>query len=435
MLSALVIAVLSAVYASLSERYMVDHIVAREATVSQEFVQSLADIENPAPHFSPAPSRLINPASQKFFGHVARMPGVLRANAYAADQTVVWSSDPSVIGLHLGSNDDLEKALAGDLAFELESMSRAAEDQKPEHNLLPVGVQHFIEIYLPVRDRVGYVIGVVELYKSPQALDAVLHRTKWLAWIGAGLSGLALFCSLYWLVRRASRLIESQQRQLVESEKLTAIGEMASAVAHSIRNPLAAIRSSAELALATNDTVLHAEAASDIVSEADRLECRVREMLTYAQAEGIGTERIDLVREAEDLVAGMRSYLVREAIEVDIDAPARSAFVRGDATLLRQALGNVLTNAVESMHEGGALTIVIKRDARELSVRVQDTGEGLTSDELLDVFRPFYTSKVRGLGLGLPLAHRIVGRHGGRLSIDSSKGVGTEVTLVLPSSA
>ncbi|MCH9674965.1 MAG: HAMP domain-containing histidine kinase [Gammaproteobacteria bacterium] len=436
LLSAIIISILSAINGYVSHRFLVDRIVEREATISMEFIQSIADIEKPGRYFYFNEHRK-QPESawREFFNHVTQMPGVIRANVYGADQTVFWSDNEELVGKRLGPNEELQSALTGQLVHKLEEANKSHGLEKPEHALLPESVKHFVELYLPFYNESNEVIGVVELYKSPNALDQVIARSRVLAWGGALVAGLILFFSLYWLVRRANLLIEAQHRQIVEGEKLSALGEMAAAVAHSIRNPLAAIRSSAELALHANELGVYTDSAKDIMSESDRLEERVREMLTYAQTDGVEREQVEIAPNISAVIEGLKTNLVRHGVVATLEHSSHSCVVSGDGALLKQAFNNVLTNAIESMHQGGRLDVGTAYHDGKVQLRVVDTGDGIDEQELGNVFRPFYTSKVRGLGLGLPLARRIIERHGGKLVISSKVGRGTEVVIELPATA
>jgi two-component system sensor histidine kinase HydH len=160
------------------------------------------------------------------------------------DRRIVWSTDQALIGQRFDNNPELEQALAGNLVSEVGWLDG---NDKPEHIALAAGTGgRFIEAYMPMRRGVA-VIGVVELYKVPTALDAAISRGKRIIEISAALGGLALFATLYWIVRRGALLIHRQQAELGRMEALAAVGQMASAIAHSLRNPLAGIRSSAEL--------------------------------------------------------------------------------------------------------------------------------------------------------------------------------------------
>ena len=138
---------------------------------------------------------------------------------------------------------------------------------------------------MPIFDVHGRrIVGVVELYKVPADLFETLAEGRRLIWLAAVVAAAFLYAALFWIVLRAQRIIEIQGDRLVESESLAVVGEMGSAVAHGLRNPLAAIRSSAELALESPLPDQARECAQDIVAQVDRLEGWVRQLLTPAEA-------------------------------------------------------------------------------------------------------------------------------------------------------
>lgn len=320
------------------------------------------------------PGTATAPSVVEFFAHVAAMPDVLRANVYAPDRRLVWSSRQELIGQRFGANDELDEALRGRVV-----VHRADDDgrgTKDEHLGLAARRTPYVEDYLPVYDDQGRgPIGVVELYRQPVALYQAIQEGQWRIRLGALLGGLFLFAVLVWFVRHTERALQDRERRLVEAETLAVAGELSAAVAHSIRNPLGSIRSGAELQreLHGDQQGVHAET----IQHVDRIEHLVRTLLAYA---GDGQDR----QARADLAEVLQSAAARFA-----------------------------------------------PDLRAL-IELQDSGSGIAAERLDDVFKPFFTTKPRGLGLGLPLARRIVRRLGGELRIESSPGCGTRVAIELP---
>ncbi len=270
-LSLLCIVLIGAMLSIVLSRFLTEHMIRRDAAVSKEFLDSIVRTERTWPYFVDREHPEAKVVLGSFFDHVANLPDVLRAHVYAPDRTVIWSTEKSFIGRNLGPNPELEVSFAGALTAEI---SVVGSGDKPEHVDFPaetIGSQ-IIELYIPISGSAGdSVVGVVELYKRPEALFAAIDEGKRLLWASIIGGGLLLYVTLFWIVRRASHVIREQQERLVESETMVAIGEMASAVAHGIRNPLTSIRSSAELAL-EEDLGDARESVSDIIDEADRLD-------------------------------------------------------------------------------------------------------------------------------------------------------------------
>jgi two-component system, NtrC family, sensor histidine kinase HydH len=421
------IASLSLAMALLLSNFLTDKMLRREATVSMEFVQDEVYAEHAAPFFL-APANSAN--VEETFQHFAKMPDVLRANVYARDRSVIWSSDKSLVGKPIGENRELDEALAGELAVE-SGVATKEEHMRGEHPVGASRTRYFVEIYVPVWDDAHtQIVGVVEIYKTPDSLFDAIHEGEGLIWLTSIAGGLLLYSALFWIVRRADRIMLDQQARLVGAERLAAVGEMASAVAHAIRNPLAGIRSSAELALDGGAQTFR-EPAEDIIAEVDRVEDWVRELLMYARPINGPLEPVDLNTVVQRSVAtyareiGKRQIAVKTALASDLPS------VRGDASLLGQALNSLIANSLDAMKDGGRLTLIsaARNHRREIELQLSDSGSGMGPDELSRIFRPFYTSKAKGLGLGLPLAKRIIERCAGRLSIQSKPGAGTTIAI------
>src|SRR5262245_941132 len=290
------IASISAVSGWLLSGFLTDRMLAQEARLTGEVIDSIVRVERATDYFTG--ERPTDDAEfGEFVAHVSELPDVLRANLHSRERRVIWSSDPTLIGRQFADNDELEDALAGRL------LAHAGERGKLEHEDLDPRYRYFFEIYAPVRGASGEVVGVVELYKTPQALFEAIAAGKRAIWLGAALAGLFQYLTLSWLVQRADATIRGQRERLVQSETFAAIGEMSSAVAHGIRNPLAAIRSSAELALDSRPPEW-SDAARDIVEQVDRLESWVRRLLSYSQPLGDKAEPVQVGALVQASLAG-----------------------------------------------------------------------------------------------------------------------------------
>jgi two-component system, NtrC family, sensor histidine kinase HydH len=431
-LSFVSIGIVGVVSAVLLSRFLVEEMLHRDAEVTAQFVQSITEAENAASYFQHSGFAGTKRDLEDFLRHMSTMPDVARTNIYSKDRVVVWSSDQHLIGKKFGLNPELDEALEGKLAVEAEFLEER-KFAKPEHIFL-ANAKDIVENYIPVWDvQHRSVIGVVEVYKEPKALFATIYKGLRLIWLCALLGGLFLFTVLFWLVRRASRVMREQERALVSKETFTAVGEMASAVAHGIRNPLSSIRTSAEL-LVDTDAQARNEQAHDIIAEVDRLETWVRNLLTYAHQ---GTGRSEPLQLNELIRAAAQSFdreLERLGISLSWDLPERLPQVSADAQVLGQIFHSLLANAVEAMPSGGRLAIATSaaKGGKFASLRISDTGSGMSQEQLDKVFVPFQTTKKRGLGVGLPLVKLALERLGGTIDIASRLGEGTTVILNIP---
>ena len=203
-------------------------------------------------------------------------------------------------------------------------------------------------------------------------------------------------------------------------------------MAHGIRNPLASIRSSAELALDGNLDSARKN-ATDIIFQIDRLGKWVRELLVFSRPLCGKNQNIDLVALVEECLHNFSTQFEQNRVSCEFVRPNLGLPPAiGNYALASQALANIVSNAIEAMPDGGSLRLELQTAALPQSVRlvVTDTGSGMSPAELDLVFKPYYTTKRNGLGLGMALVKRIMERFGGAISLHSRKGEGTRVSLM-----
>lgn len=433
LMALLSITVLAVGLGALLDRFITQRMLQQEAVLTQEFVQSLVQVEKSLQGYFADPSRGLDVEIETAFRHIAALPDMLRANVYDTGRRIIWSSDRQLIGRSFGPNEELDEALAGQVVTHSADPAGAQPD-KAEHQDLKHPQAMFVEIYVPVLDASGAKVqAVIEFYKNPQALMAALSQLRLYIALGAAASGALLFGALFWLVRRADLTIRRQQRQLVDNETLAVVGEMSAAVAHGIRNPLASIRSSAEL-IQDGDLAQAHDAAADIVAQSDRLEVWVRELLAYARPLDEASTPVSWQPLVARCLADFDREMGRRSIRSQATLPADLPAVRGNALLLGQVLSSLLANAIEALDREGQITVRGDwvRGQTQVTLSVEDSGPGMSAAQLGRVGKPFHTTKPRGLGVGLALARRVVERFGGRLEIDSSPGHGTCVRLHMP---
>lgn len=411
-------------------------ILNREATVSQEFVESIIAAEGTWHLFVNAqPDDVDNSTLKLFFTHVANMPDVVRANIYGSDKSVLWSSAPELIGDHFEHNLELDAALEGELVYETNIIG---DTVKEEHMFLGKDIQglRFIETYIPIwnKDR-SAVVGVAELYKVPRALHRSIVEGQRLIWIIALIGGLLLFTSLYWIVKRASRVMENQQQQIIENKSFSMIGQTTSAITHAMRNPLASIRACAELTL-TDDLDGARESALDIIGETDRLDHWARELLQFSATNTATPDNVDINEMIKDVLEEYKPTLRNYSTSLQLNLTEMQLLVQTHYAPFSQVLGNLIMNAVEAMGEHGELAITTALDPKRKSVTVSivDNGPGLPKEIEDNLFRPFITTKPTGIGLGLALSRRLLEHYDGTLEINSESGHGVTATVRLPAS-
>ena len=426
-----VIAAIAIANAVLLSNFLTQRLLDREANITMEFVQNVLRGDGSVGYLAEPGNKQLEELFLGSIVHFTSMRDVSRINVYARDHTVLWSTDKRIMGQRFDHNDELDGALAGRPVFEGGKIT--PDDRgKPEHEGLSADSAYFFETYVPIRATAGGpVVGVFEIYKAPVALTAAIRDGHRQIWITACLGALALYLTLYWIVRSADREIRDQHARLTKSETMAAVGELASSVAHNIRNPLASIRSSAEVAMELGASP-STEQARDIMASVDRIEGWLRDMVSFVHVDSSASARIDAQQLLQDCFAASASAFQRAGIQAKVEGPVQDAAIRADRALLGHVIHSLIANAIEATAPGGRVTGEVTRAERRVLLRIADTGSGIAPENLRRLFSLFFTTKPRGLGIGLTLAHRAIERIGGSIRVDSTVGAGTSFTLELP---
>ncbi len=231
-------------------------------------------------------------------------------------------------------------------------------------------------------------------------------------------------------VRQVER--DAMWARLHEAEQLAQIGQLAASLAHEVKNPLAGISGAIQVIRANlrqNDP--HWPVLGEVLRQINRLDRSVKDLLVFARPKPPQYQRCDLPRTIERVLDLLRKEPEFERIRFEYSLPRDLPSVAADEHQLEQLLMNLLLNAAQASAPGGVVRLAAT--PRDASVRlvVRDRGSGMTADVLRRAFEPFYTTKARGTGLGLPICRKIVEAHGGKISIASAPGEGTEVTVEL----
>jgi signal transduction histidine kinase len=239
----------------------------------------------------------------------------------------------------------------------------------------------------------------------------------------------------------AAALDEREQR-LIRSERLAAVGKIAAQITHEVRNPLSSIGLNAEM-LEEETQGEARKLARAIVKEVDRLTEITEEYLRFARLPRPKLEREELGAIVSSLLSFLQPELERRGVTVATELDPALPPVAADEHQLRQALLNLLRNAVEAMGDGGRLTLTAARvpndgdggDCRAIELTIRDTGEGIAPEHLPKIFDPFFSTKEGGTGLGLALTQQIIVEHGGKIEVQSERGRGTAFVVRLVAAA
>jgi len=225
------------------------------------------------------------------------------------------------------------------------------------------------------------------------------------------------------------------EERLRRQEKLTSMGELASGVAHEIRNPLNAIsiiaqRFANEFEPAENAEEYH-DLAHSVVSATRQVSATIEQFLKFARPPELNLQKHCLTDVVEKMVTLVKSQLREKKIQLTFEATDRVEMFL-DASQMEEVLLNLLQNSLHATPAGGAIHVVICRQNHEAIVEISDTGVGIPPDNLGRIFDLYFTTRDDGTGMGLSVAHRIVTEHGGRITVQSEVERGTTFAIVLP---
>jgi len=232
------------------------------------------------------------------------------------------------------------------------------------------------------------------------------------------------------VMRRDITARTQRERNLQQTEKLAAIGEMSTYLAHEIRNPLFAIGGFVNSLLkSSNLTETELEKVKIIAEETRRLDRLLKSILGFVRPEDRPLAAADLSQAAAETVELMRIGYCHQGYELTLSQAEGLPKVRGEAEMIKQCLINLIKNSVEAMPHGGRIDVSTGFDGQFASLRVTDNGPGIPASEMERIFSPFYSTKEQGYGLGLAMIKKIVEEAGGRVELASREGQGATVTL------
>jgi signal transduction histidine kinase len=245
-------------------------------------------------------------------------------------------------------------------------------------------------------------------------------------------------------VNHMASMISTMQEERVDRERLAAVGEMVRRLAHNLRNPLAGIRSLAELTRADlpADSPAH-ETQSRIVHTVDRFERWLSDLLGATTPLSISPQPTEVAPFVRALVEPLKPLAADRGVALTVSTAAAPAVARFDARHLEQALVGVITNAIQASPRDKAVEVLARacEDGQSWEIRIVDQGPGVQQELIEKIFRPYFTTKRDGTGIGLAVAKQIVEQHGGRIWVESGlhgapeasgKGSGAVFVIRLP---
>jgi two-component system sensor histidine kinase HydH len=411
---------------------LTERMLRREGQVSMEFIRNLLSTDKSGGFLADPSNRELKARFLDSMTHLSSMTEPVLAKAYGRDGHVVWSSDPELAGQEQeADNDELSEALKGELVVHSGTLGDLSH-QKQEHAGLAAKTNYYVESYIPVVEPGGKVLGVVELYKVPLQLNASIREALIELWLACAASAVVMFVGLNGVVGRADKIMREQQARLAESQELSSAVELAGAVAHNLRNPLASIRASAEmLGFAVSEHPECAEHCEDITASVDRANRWITELVRVSNVPQLTLESVATAPMWRDCLEELQPEMDRSRVTWELQRGEPPEVIAHPA-MLRQVLLSVLANAIEAMPQGGPVRIGWAEGDKQMRMSVIDAGTGINEETKRALFRPFFSTKSGGLGIGLALARRTLEQWNGSIDLASEPGGGSRLTISLP---
>jgi signal transduction histidine kinase len=344
------------------------------------------------------------------------------------DQTKLLSS-AGQFAPSLSKNDlKLEEILAG------RAKIASRKVNFDDHKILDVVAPLFVD---------KKIVGIVRIGINRSSMDKSIAENRQHIFVFMFLIVVIALLSMWLLYHDQNRHlagIVEMERQLEKAERLSSLGQLAAGVAHEIRNPLNAISIAAQRLkrdFVPSDPQKEADfqnLSGVIKDEIKRLNSTIEEFLTFSKSRRLDFSKFSITEVLQKIVNLIREEASTRGITIETTWRENPALISMDVNKLQQAFLNLIKNAMESITEAeGKITITVDKHGKNYIItRISDTGCGMTAEEIEKIFSPEYTTKEKGVGLGIPLAFEIIRGHGGDIQVISRKGKGTIFEVILP---
>ena len=402
------------------------------------------------------------------YPHLVEGLNIVEFTLFDLDGTVVWSASPRIVDLIKMETRPYQKALAGEVSSK-QTKGHEIVDSDGVSRRLDV-----VETYLPLRETpTGQIIGVIGIFRDVAGdvaiqVDDAKVAVLWTTVTTMGglfllLGGFIVVAdvNIYRLNRRALVVVEEAnltlenrvrrrtqeleeaneqlleaQAQLVRTEKLAAIGQLAGGVAHDLRNPLGAVKNATyylkrrlvDSELAQSNPRI-GQFLGIIEEEVEHSNQIISDLMSFAR---VGTTSLSPTNLGAVIESALSSVEVRENVHVVKRFDSEFPEVLADGEQLYRVFMNLAVNAQDAMPDGGELTISARRVDGFAEAAFSDTGIGITDEDMKRIFEPLFTTKAKGTGLGLAVCQQIMSKHNGDIYVASKPGEGTTFTVRLP---
>jgi len=305
-------------------------------------------------------------------------------------------------------------------------------------NIYPPGVAKEVmeKMRSPDYGGVGRLESLPMVHKNRQgeAIDGSLSASIIYDNKGNEIATVGIFTDLRPRLKMEERLREAQQ-QLLQSEKLAAMGRLTSQVAHELNNPIYGIMNTLELLKTEIPSDSKRRRILDLsLSETQRLSEMLHSMLSFSKPQEEVRRKIDINRLTEDILLFLEKQLRESNIKIKTKLKQKISHIIASPNQIRQVILNIATNAKEAMPKGGTLTVETLSKDNQIVIKIRDTGVGIPGEIRDKIFDAFFTTKqkIKGVGLGLSVCYGIIKDHGGDIRVKSKTGEGTTFSIILP---
>ena len=433
----------------LVSNYLINGILRREWETTAQFVRTEVREFLTTEDFTAKDRKPVGKKFAALLRHITLMPDIVQFNVYNPQGVAIWAAlEKQRVGRSFADNDKLQEAIQGKVVADLSSLSQQENGSGPD------SLKKVVEVFIPIYSEVdGELLGVMEIYKRADPIVRDIRGARVVVLLGALCGGLLLYLSLFAIVRQATRKIKEQeenllkvQSDLVASQRMAAVGEIAAAVAHGIGNPLSSIRAAAQVAkLDCHDCEgpdLRQKTLTtldEIIQQVDRVQKRMRGLLNFAKPMEPRPAPVEINSLLSDILDVLRPRFAEAGVSPQLDLDRSLPEVQLDANHVEQIFMGLVTNALEATPKGGRVTIrtnMLKGagPATGIRISIEDTGEGIPVESRERVFDPFFTTKPDGTGIGLPLAKKFVERNGGKIVVSDGISGGAKFDVIFPMS-
>lgn len=421
--------------------------IEREAAIVRDVVFALT-VEQPvtAADLRRDMDEAVRKRFDRIFDTLENLPGTARIKVFNRDRIIVWSDDPALVGSdRTRHGEQISRAFQGEVQAVFNPGGNKFDTSDQGHQ-----AQGTIECYVPIfsHDKArppGEVIGVLSLYRDPHDLNRTIRQGLYLLWATIGGGGILLFVVLFKvfsLVYNRQQAAESslsrltsEHERIVQIEKMSAMGELVGQIAHQLNNPLVGVINLTQLA----ERELHDPArVAELLQDVRRAggECRdiVQRILRINQLSRSTLQTTELQALVRDTITFCHQSIGQRQ-PVEFSAPDDAIVLDVDPVLLRQALFNLIHNAILAA-PGSPVRVTLaaaeRGGARGIALAVTDAGPGFGPDAADKLFKPFFTTRATGTGLGLYVAQHIAMKHGGVILAENLAQGGARFTIWLP---